>query len=154
MKNKGVKGCHRMANFVVLRWQGSRCCHTTVSNERSFEENLRFFVFWLSCSKAEWREVETTVTSQCTPLTHTDLAAERKQWTLQVARENRVARFAKVLDAPASLQSDVQKHFSFCTSRSERGEKETGGQKKTICRHRWTITKTRLQHFFCAYYNI
>lgn len=135
-----------MANFMVLRWQGSRCCHTTVSNERSFEENLRFFVFWLSCSKAEWREVGTTATSQCTPLTHTDLVAERKQRTLQVARENWVAKFAKVLDAPASLKSDVQKHFSFSTSRSERGEKETDGQ-KTMYRHRWAITKTRLQHF-------
>lgn len=58
-----------------------------------------------------------------------------------------MAKFAKVLDAPANLKSDVQKHFSFHTSRNERGEKETDRQ-KTRCRHCWTITKTGLQHFF------
>lgn len=121
-----------MDNFAVLRQQGSRCCHMAVSNERSFEENLWFFVLWLSCSKAEWREVGTTVASQCTSLTHTDLVAERKQRTLQAARENRVAKFAKVLDAPASLKSDVQKRFSFSASRNVKGEKETDRQKNNM----------------------
>lgn len=86
-----------------------------------------FFRPLLENSKAEWREVGSTITFGpsvpiiiCTPLTSTDRVGEQKWPALQMARENWKKKVCETADAPASF--DMRKRFGFPVSRTQTEE--------------------------------
>lgn len=71
---------------------------------------------------AEQREVGTSIQAHHPLLStaRTDLVFGRM---LQVVRSNPSNKVCDLVDAPASFNSDVWKHFGFCRSRNEKGAK-------------------------------
>lgn len=60
----------------------------------------------------------------------TDHLAERKEWMLQVTRENQGIKVVKLRILKGSIQYDVWKHFVFPVSTTEKEEKVMGRQKR------------------------
>lgn len=90
--------------------------------------------------KTQLREVETTFTIiLCPPLTYTDLGAERKWQSLQMAKERQVCETA---DAPVRFKFSVWTHFRFPVPTNEREEKVA--DKQNICRCCRTVTNKHI----------
>lgn len=90
--------------------------------------------------KAQLREVGTTFTViLCPLLTYTDLGAERKWQSLQVAKESQVRETA---DAPVRFKFSVWIHFGFPMPTNEREKK--WADKQNICRRCRTVTNKHI----------
>lgn len=119
----------------ILLYHGHGC--TTATNDRSFEQKG---VVVFICSKAKWEwhlpSVLAYPSSFAFTLPDTDLVVEPKWQPLQVAREHRVREFVRFQMLQQVFKSDLWRHFGFCVSRHEKGEKsDRQDKKKTICRH-------------------